>query len=161
MDRRDILVHVFVCFCTKPTRPGILIPGLASMVMPPLPTALTLPRREILERAKINAEYLEKTIKKCGCGKNGMALSKKEYKKEIKAEAVILLKDAYGNEIRQIGLLKAALLNLKHRPTRCLAMKYELENGYLLQRLLVNRDWKKPLKTVEEAVEMVEDFLWF
>ena len=40
MDRRDILVHVFVCFCTKPTRPGILIPGLASMVMPPLPTAL-------------------------------------------------------------------------------------------------------------------------
>ena len=40
-------------------------------------------------------------------------------------------------------------------------MKYELENGYLLQRLLVNRDWKKPLKTVEEAVEMVEDFLWF
>lgn len=121
----------------------------------------TLPRREILERAKINAEYLEKTIKKCGCGKNGMALSKKEYKKEIKAEADILLKDAYGNEIRQIGLLKAALLNLKHRPTRCLAMKYELENGYLLQRLLVNRDWKKPLKTVEEAVEMVEDFLWF
>lgn len=30
-----------VCmFLQKPTRPGILIPGLASMVMPPLPTAL-------------------------------------------------------------------------------------------------------------------------
>ena len=121
----------------------------------------TLPRREILERAKINAEYLEKTIKKCGCGKNGMALSKKEYKKEIKAEADILLKDAYGNEIRQIGLLKAALLNQRHRPTRCLAMKYELENGYLLQRLLVNRGGGGSLKTVEEAVEAVEDFLWF
>lgn len=48
----------------------------------------TLPRREILERAKINAEYLEKTIKKCGCGKNGMALSKKEYKKKLKQRPV-------------------------------------------------------------------------
>ena len=52
-----------------------------------------------------------------------MVLSKKDYEKEIKAEADTLLKDAYGNEIRQIGLLKAALLNLRHRPTRCLAMK--------------------------------------
>lgn len=47
-----------------------------------------------------------------------MVLSKKDYEKEIKAEADTLLKDAYGNEIRQIGLL-----NLRHRPTRCLAMK--------------------------------------
>lgn len=90
-----------------------------------------------------------------------MVLSKKDYEKEIKAEADTLLKDAYGNEIRQIGLLKAALLNLRHRPTRCLAMKYELENGYLLQRLLVNRDGEESLRTVEEAVEAVEDFLWF
>ena len=30
-----------VCmFLQKPTRPGMRIPGLASMVMPPLPTAL-------------------------------------------------------------------------------------------------------------------------
>lgn len=90
-----------------------------------------------------------------------MVLSKKDYEKEIKAEADILLKDAYGNEIKQIGLLKAALLNLRHRPTRYLAMKYELENGYLLQRLLVNRDGEESLRTVEEAVEAVEDFLWF
>lgn len=27
-------------FLQKPTRPGMRIPGLASMVMPPLPTAL-------------------------------------------------------------------------------------------------------------------------
>ena len=121
----------------------------------------TIPRREMLERAKIKAEYLEKTIKKCGCGKNGMVLSKKDYEKEIKEEADVLLKNAYGNEARQIGLLKAALLNLKHRPTRYLAMKYELENGYLLQRLLVNRDGEESLRTVEEAVEAVEDFLWF
>lgn len=121
----------------------------------------TMPRREMLERAKVNAGYLEKTIQKCGCGKDGMVLSKKEYEKEIKEEADVLLKNAYGNEARQIGLLKAALLNLKHRSTRCLAMKYELENGYLLQRLLVNRDREEPLKTVEEAVEAVEDFLWF
>lgn len=40
-------------------------------------------------------------------------------------------------------------------------MKYELENGYLLQRLLVNRSGEEPLKTVEEAIEAVEDFLWF
>lgn len=90
-----------------------------------------------------------------------MVLSKKDYEKEIKAEADTLLKDAYGNEIRQIGLLKAALLNLRHRPTRCLAMKYELENGYLLQHMLVNRGGGGPLKTVEEAIEAVEDFLWF
>ena len=90
-----------------------------------------------------------------------MVLSKKDYEKEIKAETDTLLKDAYGNEIKQIGLLKAALLNLRHRPTRCLAMKYELENGYLLQRLLVNKDGKESLRTVEEAVEAVEDFLWF
>ena len=121
----------------------------------------TMPRREMLERAKVKAEYLEKTIKKCGCGKNGMVLSKKDYEKEIKEEADVLLKNAYGNEARQIGLLKAALLNLKHRPTRCLAMKYELKNGYLLQRLLVNRDGEESLRTVEEAVEAVEDFLWF
>lgn len=43
----------------------------------------------------------------------------------------------------------------------CLAMKYELENGYLLQCLLVNRGGGGPLKTVEEAMEAVEDFLWF
>lgn len=116
----------------------------------------TLSRRELLERARINAGYLEKTIKKCSCGKDGMVLSKKDYEKEIKAEADTLLKDAYGNEIRQIGLL-----NLRHRPTRCLAMKYELEHGYLLQRLLVNRDGEGPLRTVEEAMEAVEDFLWF
>ena len=109
----------------------------------------------------MNAGYLEKTIKKCSCGKNGMVLSKKDYEKEIKTEADILLKDAYGNEIRQIGLLKAALLNLRPRPTRCLAMKYELEHEYLLQRLLVNRDGEGPLKTVEEAIEALEDFLWF
>lgn len=115
----------------------------------------TLSRRELLDG------YLEKTIKKCSCGKDGMVLSKKDYEKEIKAEADTLLKDAYGNEIRQIGLLKAALLNLRHRPTRCLAMKYELENGYLLQCLLVNRGGGGPLKTVEEAMEAVEDFLWF
>lgn len=121
----------------------------------------TLSRRELLERARMNAGYLEKTIKKCSCGKDGMVLSKKDYEKEIKAEADALLKDAYGNEIRQIGLLKAALLNLRHRPTRCLAMKYELENGYLLQRLLVNRGGGGLLKTVEEAIEAVEDFLWF
>lgn len=121
----------------------------------------TLPRREMLERAKVHARYFEKTIQKCSCGKDGMVLSKKEYEKEIKEEADVLLKNAYGNEARQIGLLKAALLNLKHRPTRCLAMKYELENGYLLQRLLVNRDGEEPLKTVEEAIEAVEDFLWF
>lgn len=121
----------------------------------------SLPRREILERAKVNAGYFEKTIKKCSCGKAGMVLSKKEYEKEIKAEADVLLKNAYGNEARQIRLLKAALLNLRHRPTRCLAMKYEKENGYLLQRLLINRDGEESLKTVEEAVEAVEDFLWF
>lgn len=63
-----------------------------------------------------------------------MVLSKKDYEKEIKTEADILLKDAYGNEIRQIGLLKAAL---------------------------VNRDGEGPLKTVEEAIEALEDFLWF
>ena len=41
MGQRNILVHFFcMFFCTKPTRPGIKIPGLASMVMPPLPTAL-------------------------------------------------------------------------------------------------------------------------
>ena len=32
--------HVFACFCTKPARPGIFIPGLASIVMPPLQSAL-------------------------------------------------------------------------------------------------------------------------
>ena len=104
----------------------------------------TLSRRELLERARMNAGYLEKTIKKCSCGKDGMVLSKKDYEKEIKAEADTLLKDAYGNEIRQIGLLK-----------------YELENGYLLQHMLVNRGGGRPLKTVEEAIEAVEDFLWF
>lgn len=121
----------------------------------------TIPRREMLERAKVNAGYFEKTIQKCRCRKNGMVLSKKDYEKEIKEEADVLLKNAYGNEARQIGLLKAALLNLRHRPTRCLAMKYELKNGYLLQRLLVNRDGEESLRTVEEAVEAVEDFLWF
>lgn len=124
-------------------------------------SSTTLSRRELLECARMNAGYLEKTIKKCSCGKNGMVLSKKDYEKEIKTEADILLKDAYGNEIRQIGLLKAALLNLRLRPTRCLAMKYELEHEYLLQRLLVNRDGEGPLKTVEEAIEALEDFLWF
>ena len=124
-------------------------------------SSTTLSRRELLECARMNAGYLEKTIKKCRCGKNGMVLSKKDYEKEIKTEADILLKDAYGNEIRQIGLLKAALLNLRPRPTRCLAMKYELEHEYLLQRLLVNRDGEGPLKTVEEAIEALEDFLWF
>lgn len=40
MNQKDILAHVFACFCTKPTRPGIFIPGLASIVMPPLQSAL-------------------------------------------------------------------------------------------------------------------------
>ena len=117
--------------------------------------------REMSERVKVNAGYLEKTIQKCSCGKDGMVLSKKEYKKEIKKETDMLMASAYGNETRQIGLLKAALLNLNHRPTRCLAMKYEKEHGDLLQRLRVNINGEEPLKTVEEAVEAVEDFLWF
>ena len=105
-------------------------------------SSTTMSRRELLECARMNAGYLEKTIKKCSCGKNGMVLSKKDYEKEIKTEADILLK-------------------LRPRPTRCLAMKYELEHEYLLQRLLVNRDGEGPLKTVEEAIEALEDFLWF
>lgn len=45
----------------------------------------TMPRREMLERAKVKAEYLEKTIKKCGCGKNGMVFyPKKTTKKKLK-----------------------------------------------------------------------------
>ena len=121
----------------------------------------SFPGREMSERVKVNAGYLEKTIQKCGCGKNGMVLSKKEYEKEIKKEADVLLKNAYGNEAKQIGLLKAALLNLKNRPTRCLAMKYEKEQRHLLQRLVVSSYEREPLKTVKEAVEAVEDFLWF
>lgn len=118
------------------------------------------PGKEMSERVKVNAGYLEKTIQKCSCGKDGMVLSKKEYEKEIKKEADMLMASAYGNETRQIGLLKAALLNL-HQPTRYLAMKYEKEQGHLLQRLRVNINGEEPLKTVEEAVEAVEDFLWF
>lgn len=72
-----------------------------------------------------------------------------------------LTESAYGNEARQIGLLKAALLTLKRRPTRYLAIKYEKEQGHLLQRLVVSRCERELLKTVKEAVEAVEDFLWF
>ena len=119
------------------------------------------PGREMSERVKVNAGYLEKTIQKCSCGKEGMVLSKKEYEKKIKKEEEGLLKYAVGNKIRQVRLMKAALLNLKHKPTKCLAMKYEAKYGDLLQRLMVEREGTSNLKTIKEAIETVEDFLWF
>ena len=57
--------------------------------------------------------------------------------------------------------MKAALLNLKHKPTKCLAMKYEAKYGDLLQRLMVESDGTSNLKTIKEAIETIEDFLWF
>lgn len=44
----------------------------------------TLPRRKILERAKINAEYLEKQLKNVAAGKTEWHYPKKNTKKKLK-----------------------------------------------------------------------------
>ena len=44
----------------------------------------TMPRREMLERAKVKAEYLEKTLKNVAAGKTEWSYPKKTTKKKLK-----------------------------------------------------------------------------
>lgn len=119
-------------------------------------------RREERKAAKRLAGSFSRFIEKCSFGIDGMELSKEEYRKTIQKEYELLSKHAGCRDARRLKNLKSALLNLKGRTTRYLAMKWEYQYGDLLQRLLIeDNEHESWCKDMDTALELVEDFLYF
>ena len=111
--------------------------------------------------AKEAAENIDKDIQKIRMGKDGLALYKTEYVKQIMMDCEFMLPELDSKNKEEAVLLKRMLLDIPSLRLRYGAMRYQKLHGNLLKQLLIFDDgyeWER-CSTREESLTMLEDFL--
>lgn len=118
-------------------------------------------KEQVRNFAKEAAENIDKDIKKIRMGKDGLALYKTEYVKQVMMDCEFMLPELDSQNKEEAVLLKRMLLDIPSLRLRYGAMRYQKLHGNLLKQLLIFDDgyeWER-CSTREEALTMLEDFL--